>query len=296
MNPGRLGSTIASVGDLYSRLKTFSSQLDNASAPLFFVKVDVQAAFDTIPQSAVLQLMATVPCESEYRISKHVEIKPGEGHRLDVEGQSKTKPTRKWVSLAASLGDFQSFSHTLAASLAVDKKNTVFVENIVSQFRQREELMELLAEHVQHNIVKISKKFYRQKKGIPQGSVLSSILCNYFYADLEAHHLGFLNSNESLLLRLIDDFLLITTNRNHARRFVQVMHDGLPDYGVTVNPVKTLVNFEVCINNLKIARLIGSRQFPYCGNFIDTKTLNVTKDRERKDSCKWLLYVSLDLS
>jgi telomerase reverse transcriptase len=270
------------VGDLYNKLKHFSAEIARSGKPLFFVKVDVQSAYDTIPQCAVLRLMKTLPSESEYRISKYAEIKPGEGHRMDVDGQVKSKPIRKWISMATAPSDFQSFEQKLETNFAVGKKNTVFVENIVSQFRDRNELLEMLAEHVQHNMVKIGKKFYRQKKGIPQGSVLSSILCNYFYADLEACHLGFLNAPGSLLLRLVDDFLLVTTDRQHAKQFLQIMHDGLPEYGVTVNPAKTLANFEITINHMKITRLVGTRNFPYCGNFIDTKTLDITKDRERK--------------
>ena len=226
--------------------------------------------------------MTGVPRESEYKISKHVEIKPGDGHRWDVDGQMKCKPVRKWTSLATSFGDFQSFDQNLETNLALGKKNTVFVQNVVSNFRNRDELLGLLTEHVQHNIVKMGKRFYRQKEGIPQGSVLSSLLCNYFYADLELNHLEFLRREESLLLRLVDDFLLITTNREHAKRFLQVMHDGLPGYGVNVNPAKTLVNFEISINDQKVTRLVGIHNFPYCGSFIDTKTLNIRKDRERK--------------
>jgi telomerase reverse transcriptase len=222
-----------------------------------------------------MRLMANLPRETEYRISKHVEFKPGEG-----EG----RPVRKWISLAAPLDDFDTFDQNLESSIAIGKKNTVFVENVVNQFRGKDELLDLLKEHVTFNMVKIGKKLYRQKKGIPQGSVVSSLLCNYFYADLEAQHLGFLSvgNGESLLLRLIDDFLLITTNRGHAKRFLQVMHDGLQEYGVTVNRSKTLANFEATINNLKVPRLVGQSQFPYCGTFIDTHTLNITKDRERR--------------
>jgi telomerase reverse transcriptase len=260
-------------------LKTFKSSLQNPQTPLYFAKVDVQAAFDTIPQKAVLQLMTKVPSESEYRISKHVEFKPGEGWR---EGNNIAKPMRKWVALAKASEDFEHFEENLESTLAVGRKNTIFVENVVNQFREKDELLALLTEHVEYNMVKIGKKFYRQKEGIPQGSVLSSLLCNYFYADLEAHHLQFLQSKDSLLLRLIDDFLLITKERSHAKKFLQVMHDGLPAYGVRVNPDKTLVNFEVVINGRKVERLIGSRSFPYCGSFIDTRTLDITKDRERR--------------
>jgi telomerase reverse transcriptase len=282
MNPDCLGATIFSVGDLYNRLKKFGKELPNPGESLFFVKVDVQSAFDTIPQSAVLRLMQRLPSEPEYRIYKYAEIKAGESHRKDVDEQTKSKPIRKWISLATSPSDFQSFEQNLEKNLAIGKKHTVFVENIVSQFRDRSELLDMLSQHVQYNMVKIGKKFYRQKRGIPQGSVLSSILCNYFYADLEARHLGFLNAPGCLLLRLVDDFLLVTTNCRRAKDFLQVMHDGLPEYGVTVNPTKTLVNFEASVNGMKVTRLVGSREFPYCGNFINTRTLNITKDRERK--------------
>ena len=178
---------------------------------------------------------------------------------------------------------------TLEAELAVGKKNTIFVENIVAQFRDRGEILNLLAQHVQQNMVKIGKKFYRQKEGIAQGSVVSSLLCNYFYANLEARHLDFLQPGQSILMRQTDDFLLITTEKAHAKQFLQIMHDGVPAYGVRVNPDKTLVNFEVLINGKKIPRLVEHHGFPFCGSFIDTKTLNISRDRERrKNNCKLL--------
>lgn len=226
--------------------------------------------------------MSTIPRKSAYRISKHFEVKPGEGHLLDIKGHLKGKPIRKWMALAAGADDLQGFDNILENGYADEKKNTVLVENIVSRSQDKNELLAILLEHVQCNMVKIGKKFFRQKEGIPQGSVLSSLLCNYFYADLEARHLSFLRSADSLLLRLIDDFLLITTDRAQAKGFLQIMHDGLPEYGVTVNPEKTLVNFEAFVNGRKLARLVASRKFPYCGTFIDTKTLDISKDRERR--------------
>jgi telomerase reverse transcriptase len=72
----------------------------------------------------------------------------------------------------------------------------------------------------------MGKSFYRQKVGIPQGSVLSTVLCNIFYADLEQKKLPFLKDQDGLLLRLIDDFMFISMNRDHAAQFLQYMHDG----------------------------------------------------------------------
>ena len=46
------------------------------------------------------------------------------------------------------------------------------------------------------------------------------------------------------LLRYIDDFLLITDDYGVARRFVDVMSRGFPEYGAFVSPGKTLLSFE----------------------------------------------------
>lgn len=97
-------------------------------------------------------------------------------------------------------------------------------------------------------------------------------------------HLDFLVESESLLLRLIDDFLLITTNQSHARRFLQVMVDGNEDYGISVNTKKSLANFEILVNRSKIPQPHGRTVFPYCGMLIDTRTLEVSKDRARKEA------------
>ncbi|TAQ91363.1 hypothetical protein B7494_g281 [Chlorociboria aeruginascens] len=281
-NPNRLGSTIFSVSDMYMKLKTFKSSIQVLAQPLYFAKVDVKGAFDTIPQRAVINLMSSLPTQSSYCIAKHVEIKPRGGKK-------------RWISLAKAPGNLQTFED-LATEIAVGKKNTIFVENVAQETRSKEEVLDLLVDHIQCNMVKIGKKFYRQKEGIPQGSVISSLLCNYFYADLEAQHLHFLQVGNSLLLRLMDDFLLITTDRIHAKRFLQIMHNGLPEYGVRVNPDKTLVNFEVSINERKITRLVGSRTFPYCGSFIDTKTLDISKDRERKKNMAILDSLTVEFS
>lgn len=277
-HPELLGSSMFSVGEMYGRLKHFKSKL-STSPPLYFAKVDVKSAFDTIPQRAILELIPSLASEDEYRISKHTFTKPGDNYRSDLAA----KPVTKWKTLAHSSDHFDSFEECIQTELTAGEKNRIFVEQIMSRFYDKDDILKLLEEHVQRHIVKIGKKFYRQKEGIPQGSVVSSLLCNYFYADLEIKHLDFLQAGESLLLRMIDDFLLITTNAGHAKRFLQIMHGGLPAYGVHVNPDKTLANFEATINGKKVTRMIGKTGFPYCGNLIDVNTLNVIPDRERKE-------------
>ena len=275
-----------SVNDIYAKLKNFKVELGSNHSSLYFVKLDVHAAFDTIPQEAVVRLMGSVPGQDQYAITKHAEVKPGE-RTVAQASRTATQPIRKWHATAIGRNEPTSFPDRLESQLGERKRNTVFVNSAARRTHGAVQLLDLLAEHVTQNMVKIGKKFYRQKTGIPQGSVLSSFLCNYFYADLEMRHLFFLDGSDCLLLRLIDDFLLITLDKGKAMEFVKIMHQGLPDYGVEVSPQKTLVNFDMEIEGQKLSKVGKGQRFPYCGTLIDCKTLDISKDWDKgKDTGK----------
>jgi telomerase reverse transcriptase len=264
-----LGASLFSVPGMYDRLKAFRERLGPDIPKLYFVKVDVKSAFDTIPQDSVLRLMDDIISLDLYKTGKHVEVKAG-----------TNKLVHRWQTTAAAGDDKGRFVDRVEELLGRGKKNTIFVDNVMQRKQGAEALSALLTTHIKQNLVKVGKKFYRQKQGIPQGSVLSSTLCNYFYGDLEKQHLGFLNTDECLLLRLIDDFLLITTDVEKAKRFANMMHGGLPDYGVTVNPAKTVVNFDMEFDGTLVAAIGDDQKFPYCGTLIDCKTLGISKSRE----------------
>lgn len=280
--PSLVGSALFSVGDMYPKLKEFSRRLGRGSGSFYFAKVDAKSCFDTIPQRGVIALMEKIVSQEEYRIARHSEIKASNPFNHHTSADTTFKAARKFKATARAASDFEPFIEVVEASLASEKKNTVFVDGIVQQPQPAEDVLDLLEEHVERNVIKIGKKFFRQTAGIPQGSIVSSLLCNYFYAEMEREQFTFMHPDESLLLRLIDDFLLITTNRDHAMKFLQIMHDGIEKYGISINPAKSLVNFEAMINGHKVPQQPCDSAFPYCGNLVDPKTLEITKDRDRR--------------
>ncbi|KAL8867135.1 MAG: hypothetical protein Q9174_005857 [Haloplaca sp. 1 TL-2023] len=283
--PGAIGSALFSVGDMYPKLKAFRRALcsqTQAMPTLYFAKVDVKSCFDTIPQRGAVRVLEKLASEDVYRLARHAEIKVADIAPNSARLHGTSKPGRKFLASAYPPLDFRSFDEVVEESLAGTKKNTVFVDNVVRTAHKKERLLDLLRDHVLRNMVKIGKKFYRQKHGVPQGSVLSSLLCNCFYARLEAEHLPFVIEDGAILLRLIDDFLFITTRKEDAMRFLQVMHDGLEDYGAHVNPAKSMTSFRARINGVNIPKVAGDSFFPYCGTMINTRTLEIAKDRDRR--------------
>ncbi|KAK7738484.1 Telomerase reverse transcriptase [Cytospora paraplurivora] len=275
LDASRLGSAIDSVGAIYERISGFKQWLGQDHGPLYFAKVDVQAAFDTIPQAAIIALMRSVPSHSGYEIVKHFEVRHNDNGVL-----TGSKVMKRWQSSAKPAHDNTTFLQMLKRQLALGKKNAVYVDSIFRKSHSARDLLALMESHIQQNLVKIGKKYYRQKNGIPQGSVISSLLCNYFYADLESKKLQFLQAEDCVLLRFVDDFLLVTTDKSKASKFVAIMQQGMPEYGVTVGPSKTLVNFDMAVNGSPVPKVKeGSHDFPYCGRQIDCRTLEITKDR-----------------
>ncbi|KAJ5082191.1 hypothetical protein N7532_011234 [Penicillium argentinense] len=284
-NPKIFGSSLISMGDLHPRLKAFKAQLlaglrcplgnqPIALPKLYFVKLDIQACFDNIPQKQLLELVKRLVTEDRYRITKHVEVKPS------VHG-AQGKPFRKWIGRAAPLKEQQHLPDYLAKEAQIHKSNTVYLDDTEQTVQDSDWLLGLLSQHIGNNQVKIGKDFYRQRNGIPQGSVLSSLLCNFFLAQLEHDCLGFLRPENSLLMRFVDDFLFISTDVNEAMQFLQVMIRGQPSYGVKVNASKSMVNFTAAVDGTFIPRLEGSPRFPYLGCLINTQTLEIHQDQDR---------------
>ncbi|EXJ64832.1 hypothetical protein A1O7_01170 [Cladophialophora yegresii CBS 114405] len=277
-NPSRLGSALFSVGDIHGRVAEFKRTVPPGSR-LFFAKVDVDSCFDTIPQDHLLHLVEELLSEPSYRTTKHIELKSlDSGSQVHAQGLK-----RKWAGIARPADGQAVFSETVISGLAARKRQVIFSSVGQESVWSRKSVLKLLQDHVSDSMVKIGKSYAKQIDGIPQGSVLSSLLCNYFYGAFERSELGFLHPQSCLLLRLIDDFLLVTTNDKLARRFLEVMANGDRHYGIRVNADKSLVNFDVTIHGRKVPRVSGEAAFPYCGMAINVRTLEVKKDREKKD-------------
>jgi telomerase reverse transcriptase len=282
--PEMLGSALFSVDDMFTKLQGFRSTLGprgSRASPLYFAKVDVKSCFDTIPQQRLLKLAEDILSANEYHLTRYARAKLLGGHNEETPGFG-AKPSWKFLTKATTDQGRFNLDDEIVSETAAGRTRTAYVGGVVQRPQQRQAILDLLHEHVESNIVKLGNRLYRQKEGIPQGSIVSSLLCSYFYAELERNALGFANNDNSLILRLIDDFLVITTDRSVAEKFMRIMHAGLPEFGVQVKVDKSKANFDMDIDGTPVARLSAVTDFPYCGNAINTITLDLSKDMERR--------------
>ncbi|OLL26842.1 Telomerase reverse transcriptase [Neolecta irregularis DAH-3] len=234
---------------LYNRNVSKAKNVQKVSPPkLYFAKVDIQACFDTISQDQLLAIIEEMLTEDEYLLQKYASV----CCKLDC-------PRRRFYTKARPSFELMQFEQFANELINDTMRHSILVDRVVYGLMEKSEVLNLLTQHITNNLVKIGKRYYRQVQGIPQGSVLSTILCNFFYGHFERRCIKFLTeqSGVSVLIRIVDDFLFITTDRNNAQEFLQIMHD--------------------------VARLVGTREFPYCGNILNTETLDVRQDYSRYD-------------
>nr|XP_039248175.1 telomerase reverse transcriptase-like [Styela clava] len=149
-----------------------------------------------------------------------------------------------------------------------------------------EEVWESLKMLLQNYILRLAGRFYIKTEGIPQGLPIASILCNLFYGHLEQQEFPNLLSDSTcpnrVLMRVIDDFLFVTTDLNEALDFLNKLHNGYPDYGLKINPSKTTINFNlpgyVKIPHADCINVLDSHEpFPWFGHLFLPKS-NFSKE------------------
>ncbi|KAJ3387292.1 hypothetical protein HDU80_000192 [Chytriomyces hyalinus] len=208
-------ATVTGMSDVYSKLKCFQMRM-RCKRPdkLYFVKADIVQCFDNINQEMLMDIIKDAIHEEEYLVHKYSKAYANVG-----------KIKKRFCRVAKNSAEFTQFS-VLARQFSSALRNVILTDGVLHSFEERDCLLALLEEHICNNLVKMGMKFYKQVRGIPQGSVLSTLLCSLYLSHMEKSKLKNIMSCNDLLLRLVDDFLFITPSKEKAIQFTQLLHEG----------------------------------------------------------------------
>ncbi|XVF82511.1 hypothetical protein PTKIN_Ptkin16aG0055000 [Pterospermum kingtungense] len=308
--PEKLGSSVFDYNDVYRKLCPFLTTLKNASKTrpgVFVVVADVSKAFDSINQDKLLSMMEDVLVKDQYNLQ----------HIGQVACSNKCLWNRENFMLLDETAN-TGFAN-LMSSISFRSLPGILVNQGCSKLLLKEELFSNVYEHVKRNILQFDKKFYLQRMGIPQGSVLSTLLCSLYYGYMEKHvifpylektcepaskdlstrcFLSDFSSAQSssegaiifpsayLLLRFIDDFLFISTSKEQASGFLSMLRQGFPDYNCYMNESKFCLNFDFEHHSGILSSRIyvvddGTSFIRWSGMLINSESLEIQGDYTR---------------
>ncbi|KAM7372941.1 hypothetical protein PAMP_007830 [Pampus punctatissimus] len=276
--PSLLGSTVWGMTDIHKVLCSLAPTQKDKPQPLYFVKVDVSGAYESLPHDKLIEVIgqALSPVHDElFTIRRYARIW-ADSH----EGLRKSF-VRQADFLEDNMGSTNMKGFVMSLQKTGKVHHAILVEQHFCSDLHGREALQFFSQMLTGSVVQFGKKTYRQCRGIPQGSVASSLLCCLCYGHMENVLFKDTTVNKGCLMRLVDDFLLITPDLHEAQGFLKILLAGVPQYGLVVNPQKAVVNFQVSedVGSCPGIRMLPPQcLFPWCGLLLDTHSLDVYKD------------------
>ncbi|XP_067911308.1 telomerase reverse transcriptase isoform X2 [Heterodontus francisci] len=279
-NPALIGSSVFGLDDIYKAWSEFVLQSLKAGKvrerrPYYFVKADVTGAYDAIPHAKLMEVISGIldpTVQESYCIRRYTKV------WMDSSGQIRKSFKSQVSTMMDLLPNMKEFVSHLQQDLSL--QHTVLVEQGLTLNESSGQVFIYFKQMIENSTIRIGDKYYVQCCGIPQGSLLSTLLCSLCYGDMENKLFSGIQE-DGLMLRLIDDFLLVTPHLANAKRFLRILAAGIPEYGCFISPHKTVINFALDENLpgfSKVKTLPEHSLFPWCGLLFDTQTLEVYCD------------------
>ena len=164
---------------------------------IHIAKWDVSAAFDTIKQWKLVEIVTQLLQEDEYLVHRCASIQTTAGRtRKRFHRHAMPACIILWfldchplICRDVAHGRWTSDEFPQWTDYAAEKSQTtqhaIFVDTVAHLIEERQALVALLKKHIESNTVLIGSRLYTQSLGIPQGSILSTLLCSLFYGELE---------------------------------------------------------------------------------------------------------------
>ncbi|KAM6103751.1 telomerase reverse transcriptase isoform 2-T2 [Theristicus caerulescens] len=217
INTSFIGSSVFGKDDIYKTWKKFVTKVlesDGEIPHFYYVKADVSRAYDTIPHNKLVEVISRIlnpEKRTVYCIRRYAVI------MITTSGKARRFYRRHVSTFKDFMPDMKQFVSQLQENASL--QNAIIVEQSLTFNETSSSLFTFFLQMIHNNILEIGSRYYLQCCGIPQGSILSTLLCSLCYGDMENKLLCGVQQ-DGVLIRLIDDFLLVTPHLMQARTFL----------------------------------------------------------------------------
>lgn len=246
-----------SLTDVAKHIRSFASV--NPSSKYYFLKFDMKQCYDRIDQQKILESVKRIFARDNFDKSYYVRQYTQLSKRLKV----RKVYFRVYDDLAVILNGMET-------EIKLHKK--VIIDRCKTYKITKQEILDMVALQVHGSVCYVPHldSYYKRKQGIFQGFPLLATLCDIVYCMMMEDKFAFaLSDPGSAILRIADDFMLVTEKLSIYNRCLEVINgQELLDYGAIANLEKTV----------RVLPTDDTAELQFVGLSINTKTLQIKLD------------------
>lgn len=208
---------------------------------LFFMKFDIESCYDSIRREKAMEIIKGL-----------LENEPG----FFVRSQAYLNPSTGSLKIQNVVNGSRQ-----------PRDDEIYIDNVRTVYLTRQDVLEVLELEFFKTAISFGGKCYLRKDGLFQGSRLSALVVDLVYDDLVESQTIFRArpKYDNLVIRLADDFLVISSDKCQILELERISQVGFPEYGAKIKadkigiagsgPLSSVFQFcalEISVTNLNI--------------------------------------------
>lgn len=207
---------------------------------LYILKMDVKKCFDNIKHNYLERLIDKLFKKDYYVVRTFSELVVKNYNNLLKINNNFLRPTKtKCITVFNEFLEYPEYFKKFSEKILLDD---IYVKEYT-----RDEMVKIVKRVLLNNKISYKNQIFKQTEGIPQGSILSSLICALYYSQLDKKYFNKV-MKDGQIIRFVDDFLVISENKSDILNFLKISKK-LSKFGVTFQTKKTESNFDVTEEN-----------------------------------------------
>lgn len=315
----KFGYSVFENREVFEKYGKFAVQWENSgSPPLFHLIMDIQKCYDSIEIPLLMSMLERTKWIPQTSVISNFLILRRNGTHLlpkDPRSPDAKPPFRRFFTfrkrtIGQSLSDFKGTGGICYNEPTRNPNCPVIVIDCCNRTSLvKEEFLSRIKTICTNNIVRYGKSYFKQRKGVPQGLNISSVLSSYYYANLEESFLTELRRSYKdqlfLMMRLTDDYLILTDQEKVGLYILEQLLKCSEKFKFKFNFAKLKTNLNLasvigvpsaCYPHIEVSQSSGDSNMmieePVCakirwiGKEIDTRTLHIRQQNTTSDEEK----------
>lgn len=221
----KLNNSTLSHFDFSNKIAEYMRKSDKK----YFLKFDLKRCYDNLPHDKLIKFIDEVFKEEDNLFIQGYNILENK------KGLINYQPIKRCYNKRLTLNEILKRKKL--------KKNSLIFEDFFFYNKEKDYVIKCIKNNIINNKIIYKNKVFKSLKGIPQGSVFSTLMCSAYMGYLD---IKYFNSfiRQGIILRYVDDFLVMSNEKKEICSLLSFA-SKMNEHGIEINLEKLQCNFDI---------------------------------------------------